>query len=94
MPLGRQKRGGEKKKDSFLYPKAEERSVNAWVVNGGFMKRINLKKVLFLRLHLRHMEAPRLRVQSAAAAASLHQSHNTTRSERHPTPQLMAMADP
>ena len=45
--------------------------------------------------HLRHMEVPRLRVETATAAG-LHPSHGNIRSEPHlqPTPQLMAMPDP
>ena len=50
---------------------------------------------VFLGPHPCHMEVPRLRVESAAAA-SLHHRHSNARSEPYlrPTPQLMATPDP
>ena len=38
---------------------------------------------VFLGLHLRHVEVPRLGVQSELQAAGLHHSHSNVRSEPH-----------
>ena len=50
---------------------------------------------LFLGLHLRHTEVPKLGSKQSVAAG-LCQSHSNARSEQHlqPTPQLTAMPDP
>ena len=52
--------------------------------------------LVFLGLHLQHMEVPRLGGQIGGVAVGLHHSHNNTRSEPRlqPTPQLTVTVDP
>ena len=52
--------------------------------------------LVFLGLHLQHMEVPRLGGLIGAVATGLHHSHSNVGSELHlqPTPQLAAKLDP
>ena len=57
---------------------------------------LSAKKELFIGPHPRHMEVPRLGVESELRLSGLDHSHSNTRSESYmwPTSQPMAMLDP
>ena len=61
----------------------------------GYLLLTSFSFIVFLGLHLQHMEVPRLGVQIGTAAAGLYHSHSNSGSKLHlqPTLQLTAMPD-